>query len=557
MPSASVRPPAAEADLLPRLGIRDPDFWLMALAWTTIVFSFAQILLFGFGRDQGIYAVVADGIQSGKMPYRDVWDFKPPGIYLVYALAQALFGRTMLAPRLVEVAGLGAMIYGFSQLSREFVGIKRVGLIGGALAALIHAQLEFWHTCQPETFGAYFTTWALVLSVREYGRKHRFGPWFLTGLLFGFAFLLKPPLGGGVLVCAAYAARNEFAEKGTRLAAFVAVAVMGLGTVLPIAGCALWFIARGAWADLNWTLFVFTPGYTKLGWVGQSAPDMFYFALEEAFLQYSAIAAAGVVAVLAISPMHTREREGVFLVFGLISVQLAGIAMQGKFFAYHYAATLPFIAFLAGIGLYKLWRRCLSGGFGGVVAYVSFLIVVGMVHGGVHDVGSFWERSVLRLQYLLGSGSAASRELLDEKLYAVADYNLAADKQVAREIARRTPDSASIYVWGFEPIIYRFAERRPASRFIYNVPQRVTWGRDGPRRELMRDLEQAPPALIVVEHLDFFKFVTGEGTDSHEALTSFPRLKHFLDERYELTKSIQDFDLYELKKGISAASAGP
>src|SRR5687768_15789317 len=123
MPSASVRPPAAEADLLPRLRIRDPDYWLVILAWATILFSVAQIVLFGFGRDQSIYAVVADAIQAGQMPYRDAWDFKPPGIHLVYALAQALFGRTMLAPRLLEVAGLTVAIYGLTQLSKEFVGI--------------------------------------------------------------------------------------------------------------------------------------------------------------------------------------------------------------------------------------------------------------------------------------------------------------------------------------------------------------------------------------------------------------------------------------------------
>jgi hypothetical protein len=34
-----------------------------------------QILLFGFGRDQGIYAVVGSGILRGEMPYRDLWDF--------------------------------------------------------------------------------------------------------------------------------------------------------------------------------------------------------------------------------------------------------------------------------------------------------------------------------------------------------------------------------------------------------------------------------------------------------------------------------------------------
>ncbi|HEY6555976.1 MAG TPA: glycosyltransferase family 39 protein [Polyangiaceae bacterium] len=548
MPSASVRPPAAEADLLPRLRIRDPDYWLVILAWATILFSVAQIVLFGFGRDQSIYAVVADAIQAGQMPYRDAWDFKPPGIHLVYALAQALFGRTMLAPRLLEVAGLTVAIYGLTQLSKEFVGIKRVGLIGGALAALIQAQMEFWHTCQPETFGGYLTILALWLTVIEYGRKRRPWAWLGVGALFGCAFLLKPPLGGGVLVCAAYFSRLAFTEHGTRRAALWPVLVMALGAALPIALCAAWFVARGAWGDLWWTLFEFTPGYTMLGWHGQSAPEMFYTALEEGFFKFSALAAFGVIAALVISPMHTREREGVFLVLGLVSVHLAGIAMQGKFFPYHYGATLPFVGFLAGIGLYKLWRRCLAGGSGGVLAFVSFLIVVASMRSGARDLDSFWDRSALRLRYLLRANSVVERQMLYEKLYAVADYDLEADGRVAREIKRRTDERDFVYVWGFEPLIYRLSGRRPASRFIYNVPQRVLWTGPQPRHELMRDLARTKPAIIVVQRYDFFRFVTGENTDSRGALAGFPKLDELIRERYELATSIEDFELYERRK---------
>ncbi|HMJ09847.1 MAG TPA: hypothetical protein VK524_00505, partial [Polyangiaceae bacterium] len=435
-----------------------------------------------------------------------------------------------------------------TQLSKAFVGIKRAGLIGGALGALIHAQLEFWHTCQPETFGGYFTVLALVLTVTEHGRKRRPWAWLAVGALFGGAFLLKPPLGGGALVCAAYFSRISFTEHGTRRSAVLPVLVMAVGAALPILACALWFVARGAWGDLYWTLFEFTPGYTMLGWHGQSAPEMFYTALEEGFFKFSALAAFGVIAALVISPMHTREREGVFLVLGLVSVHLAGIAMQGKFFPYHYGATLPFVAFLAGIGLYKLWRRCLAGGSGGVLAFVSFLIVVASMRSGARDLDSFWDRSALRLRYFLRANSVVAREMLYEKLYAVADYSLEADARVGREIKRRTPEDASIYVWGFEPLIYRLSERRPASRFIYNVPQRTSWAGPGPRGELMRDLMRDPPAMIVVQRYDFFRFVTGETTDSRAALAGFPKLEAFIHDRYELATSIEDFELYERRQ---------
>jgi hypothetical protein len=120
MGTSSVRPPAAE--VVPRLHIRDPDVWLSWFAWFVIAFCALQILTFSYGRDQGIYAVVGDGVLHGKMPYKDLWDFKPPGIFLVYALAQGLFGRAMVSIRVLEVAGLIASVFGFMRLAETLPG---------------------------------------------------------------------------------------------------------------------------------------------------------------------------------------------------------------------------------------------------------------------------------------------------------------------------------------------------------------------------------------------------------------------------------------------------
>lgn len=550
MPSTSVPPPADVVDALPRQRIADPDFWLAVLAWLTIAFGCQQILLFSFGRDQSIYAVIADGLLHGQMPYRDLWDFKPPGIYFVYALAQRLFGRTMLAPRLVEVAGLLGMVMAFRSLSQTFLGIRRPGLLGAALAVLIHAQLEFWHTGQPEAFGGFLTAYALVLTVREGSGRRGWIAWAGMGLLFGCAFLLKPPLGGGAVVCAAYLARREYARAERWLDAARPVLIAGAASLVPIAVSALWFWARGAWPALDWTFFHFTPGYTRLGWSGQTAPEMFYDALEQAFFHFSALAAFGVIAAIVIRPMHEREREGVFLLLGVISVQLAGVAMQGKFFQYHFSATLPLIAFIGGLGLYKLWRRCLPGGPGGILVFAAFVAVAVSMRTAVNDVpGGFWWRSVQRTEYLFGATPYHSRLMLDRELYRVADFNLDADRRVAAEIQLRTPPGARVFVWGFEPAIYWFSRRRPASRFIYDVPQRVTWQRGRARAELMRDLKAHPPAMIVVQRDDVFPFVTGDNLDSAHALATFPELDDLLIDRYHRVAQVAHFVLYSENDG--------
>jgi hypothetical protein len=553
--SGSSVPPAAPpaAEVVPRLHVRDPDAWLRLACWIVVGLSALQILVFSFGRDQGIYALLGEGILRGQLPYRDLWDFKPPGIFFVYAGAQAVFGKTMLAPRFIEVLALLGVVYCAGRLSQTFFGSRTVGYVGGAVAALIHAQLEFWHTAQPETFGAVLTFGALLLATEEGKRERRLVRWFLVGALFGLAALLKPPLGGGALVCAAYLSKREQLRADKLWAGALPVVMVSAGVLLPLSLCAGYFALQGGWSALVWTMSEFTPGYTALGWEDARAAGMLYYALEEAFFKFSALAAAGVFAAAAITPMHGREREGIFLVLGVIALHVTGIAMQGKFFPYHYGATLPLVAFLAGLGLYKLFRRCLAGGFGGVVAFVAFVAVAVAMRTASRDLPQdFWDRSAIRMRYLLRIPPYVSREVVDEQLAAVADVSLSADRAVARELRRRTPEGAPVFVWGFEPVVYWLAERPPASRFIYNVPQRTTWERERSRADLLRDLRQRPPAAIVVQRNDVFPMVTGNELDSRREVVNFPAFAELLERDFELATSIEDFEIY-LRKTRAAA----
>ncbi|HEX6277585.1 MAG TPA: glycosyltransferase family 39 protein [Polyangiaceae bacterium] len=542
LPPASL-PPAV--DVVPRLHVRDPDVWLRAASWTVIVLAALQILVFSFGRDQGIYALVGAGMLEGKVPYRDLWDFKPPGIFFVYALAQGLFGTTMLAPRLLEVGALVGVVFCMGRLAQTFFGNRTVGYLGGAVAAIVHAELDFWHTGQPETFGGILTFVGLVLATGEGHRKRRLGRFLLVGAAFGAAALLKPPLGGGALVCAAYLSTRERQRAESWRASAIAVLAVGVGAVLPIASCALWFAARGGWDALVWTLRDFTPGYTALGWEGRHAPEMFYHAFLEAFFKFSALGTAGILAAITISPMHHREREGLFLVLGVIALHVTGIAMQGKFFQYHYGATLPLVMFVAGLGLYKLWRRCLAGGLGGALAFAAFVCVCIAMRQAVGDLPQdFWERSEMRYRYLFRMAPYERREKLDEELGYVADYNLAADRAVARELRARTRPGAHVFVWGFEPVIYWLAERPPSSRFIYDVPQRTKWERARARTDLLADLRARPPAAIVVQRNDVFPVVTGNHLDSKGELPNFRELETLVQEHYEPVATVEDFDIY-------------
>jgi hypothetical protein len=528
---------------------------LLAAAGLSAAYLCIHILLFRYGRDQGIYATVAATLLRGGMPYRDAWDFKPPGIFVIYALSRALLGPGQWAIRVFEVLGLGGVVYAFVILSRRFFGSAAPGILGGALAVLVHAELEFWHTAQPESFGGMLTIFAIAIATFEPAADDPrrtaklLRAWSLAGLLYGITFLLKPPLGGGAVATAAFVALRAYprspgipgkAEIPRLLAPFLVMGAASVGVVLLFA---LWFAARGAWSDLYQVMFVFTPEYTKLGWEDAPIPGMFYLAIEEWFFFFSSGNALGLLAAMIMRPIALREREGIAHILAVVAVQLAGVTMQAKFFPYHFGASLMLGSLVAGLGIFKLWRWALARGWLAILAFAALAAPVLFARTATRDTETdFLDRVAARQRALLGKGE--SLDELNGKLYSVADVSYDADRRVAAFLREHLAPTELVYIWGFEPMIYDMADRRPASRYIYDVPQRVAWYRDRARAELMGDLAAHPPRAVVVEHHDVFPAVTGESIDSADTLVTFPALSGWLHERYDFATAIEDFDIY-------------
>ena len=530
------------------------DRALAVVCYVVIAFLLLQILSFGYGRDQGIYAMVARSVVAGGMPYRDAWDFKPPGIFLVYAATRAILGSSQTGIRVVEVVGLVAMIAAMVRLTGEWWGDRRIGLLAGAIAVLVHAQLDFWHTAQPESFGGMVTIFALALlgpvmgnpaaEVRAESRSMT-RRLVIAGALFGFAGLLKPPLAGGGAVVAAALGLRILGERGLSRpglrAALRPAGLVLLGGAAPFVACLLWFGARGALSNLRDVLFVFTPHYTKLSWVGETVPGMVYWGFTEWLCNYTSVATVGVLLCLAY-PRAPRERFGVGVVGAVIAVHVAGVIMQGKFFPYHYGATWPLTALLAALGFHRLWERLAPRGPLGVVGFFVAIVLVALGRTATKDLDkSFLQRCGERVAVF--TRSPRDQGAVD-RLASVADVNAAANREVATFLRDRVPASRRVFVWGFEPVIYDLADRSPATRYLYDVPQRVAWARDRERQILMDDLVVGHPAAIVVERHDVFPMVTGDAIDSADTLRSFPALSELIATRYSLSVTIEDFDVY-------------
>lgn len=531
---------------------RAPE-WLRVACILVIGLSALLVMTFDYGRDQSIYALVAREMLHGGMPYKDAFDFKPPGIFLVYAFSRAIFGADQSAIRILEAISLCGTAWLLVVLSKRHFRTSTAGWIAAAIASQLHAQLDFWHTAQPETFGATLTLAALFIapigSFEPGGSKRRLVlRWVAVGALFGVAGLMKPPLAGAAAAVALtksaqlfHAARARGDVTASLGSIFTPILAGAVGGVLPIVLTGVWFDATGAMPDLKEVLFVFTPYYTKLSWEGVSTTGMIYFGLTEWLTGYSGLLLAGLVC-LAIAKPPARERSFVYCVLGCIAIHIAGIVMQGKFFPYHWAATFPLTALLAGRGIHLCFDKLRNVGWMGYAPLAAALAAAWLLRSPVPSFGdTFFDRSKLRLS-LLSGGTARDWDALA----TVADVNAAENRAVAELIKERTQgrEAEPIFVWGFECVIYDLAERPLSSRYIYNVPQRAEWSKEPMQAALMKDLEAKPPLAIVVEHRDVFPQVTGNNDDSARALWQFPDFLNLLQNEYTHLETLGDFDVY-------------
>ena len=519
------------------------DHILLGLAGALVLFLLAQLLAFGYGRDQGIYAVVASTILAGGAPYRDAWDFKPPGIHLVFALARAAFGSAPVAIRALEALALLSLAPAFAILCRRALGRAAPGLLGAAIAILGYVPLEYWNTAQPEGFAAVVLAWALVFAAPVgpgMPAASAAGRCFAAGLCYGAAALGKPTLGAGLAVSLAFAvAAGGPGGRGLRRGAALVAAGLAGGALAPALVLA-WLHAHGAAGDLAEALLGFAPRYTALGLAGESPARL----VARAFAWWlSPLAPFGVLGMglcLALPPLAPGERRAAAHVLAVLATTLLGVALQAKFFGYHFAPAIVLTGLLAGIGYWKLWLRARSNALALASLALGLVLAARVELPGLPSVRPFWARTPARLAAWLDRGRWSE---LADRLHSGDDVDARSNREAAAWIARHTPADAAIFVWGFEPVIYDLAGRRPASRYVYNAPLRSPWSAPLHRPRLLRELAATPPAAVVLVSGDPLPALVGDASDSADALAEFPELRRLLDERYAPAARFGDLEI--------------
>jgi hypothetical protein len=306
----------------------------------------------------GLYVYGGRAWLDGHLPYSTFWDYRPPGLFALYAVTIHLFGST-LAPNVLTTGALIATTVALALLAVRFDPLHASS--SGWWAALFFVLLA---PVNDGSFGAAeveisaFIAWSLWFATNE-------GHWFdavIAGLLgscavlckLSAAFLIVPPL-----LALAYT-KNKRATAAGKLLGFT------VGFAIPITAVAVLYMRAGQFAalvDANiWASF------RRL----RSADNFYAYNLKLLPLQLVRLAPALELALFAIGKSANRSR---LMTWGWFAAGLCAIVAPMEFFPRQLVVLTAPTALLGALGTAEITRR-LHWGSRALVAATAVLILV-------------------------------------------------------------------------------------------------------------------------------------------------------------------------------------
>lgn len=412
--------------------------------------------------DEGLYLLMGDAILDGHPPYTVIWDHKPPGLFLLYALVQSVFGHGVIGIRVVAWLAATLSAYVLYRMGRSISEDGRMlGILGGAfyLVYSLNSQGLAANAEMLFTPLVVLSFWLLLFRWRERPESwvRRAGQFFAVGLLMGLAFEIKYvvifDLAALLLVLGLQEYRRA-RRKGVRT--FLKrvssnYAFLSVGFILPFLLATAYFWRSGHFEIYFQSNFIANLAYGRDGFPILAFLKSMSQQVTRNTLLWLAVLLSPIYLYLYQREMRITERRHVLALLIWLLIIFPAVLVTRTFYSHYYLQLMPAMCLLAAwlivrvLGTVQQWQDTRR------YALVMSLVVIGPV--------------LIAALAPLGRGA-----LYASMPYVTGDRYWGDDTaKIAAYLRQNVGPEDYIYAVDYPPIIYYLARARIPTRYPFSL----------------------------------------------------------------------------------------
>ena len=471
-----------------------------------------------YERDEGEYAYIAYFAKQGVVPYRDVFDQKPPLIFLMFYAGEIINPGGTWGPRLLATTftfAAAVLLY--------FIGKKlfdeKTGLVSMWLfIAMLTIPKMTPFSANTEIFMLPFVLGCCLIFVNFRNSSKKI-PWFIFGVLSSIAVMFKPiciPLLSFIFILWMYedVLRNRNFKKIP-----VNISFTILGIISVITPIFIYLVKNNAFKPFVDAVIVYNLQYSQTFQDG--GLSRFFKVITGLFENFPFIFASILIYILS-------NRRNLWLHLGILFVLFFPI--HNSPILHYYLITIPFLALFASAGLnYLLKKFDLKYQVFGV--FLTYLFIFSATLINLHSILS-------------------SKEELLQKTY---DPNPFSNSIIFADILKKhtTPDD-KIFMLAHEPQVLYYSKRQSASRFFYIYPILIPTAKaKAYENEYINDLLTKDPKFIVYSPYVYSGIVQSGATQLF-----FNKVVDIIQEKYEIVGGCTFSENCRWTENVDAGNSG-
>lgn len=418
-------------------------------------------------------------ILQGIPPYISGYDFKPPGLYLTYAIFLKIFGLTAGAIH------IGLLLFNAASMVLIFEFTKRLfGTDEGVISALIYGVLAL----APGVLGfaahaTHFVVFWMLLGIILVMQFHKTGKIFLlisSGIAFSLLVLMKQPgvmfFGFGVVLLLYPPNRIKFNLSN----ALKNISLFILGFILPFALILFWYRTLNAVDKFIFWNFEYGLKFSNLVKSSEGISEFMMIFPEVAhdFLPVWIITAIGFIIILA----DRKQRYSRVIIMLFLFTSVVAVSLGLHFRNHYFVMILPIVGILTGYLINKFTHLIASNKtelFKSILSLLLGLLIVGY--------GIILNRSY----FIYDDLNTISRRIYNPNPFADSET-------IAKYIRSKTQKHDKIAILGSEPQILFYADRTSATPYLFTYflmephPYSLTM-----QKEMASNIEAEKPKLLI------------------------------------------------------------